>query len=157
MANMLAGSPVPREGGTFQVAPNITTDRATGIGYWTAQNIATYLKQGIGPNGRTADNLMGEVVNGGFGGLGYNRLTDGDAAAIAAYLKTVKAISNVPKAPPAPAAAGASWEAQFAAQHGHPPTAQDTADWQWSLDFQARTGHPPTTADWVAHWQQSQP
>jgi mono/diheme cytochrome c family protein len=158
MAKMLAGSIIPREGGKFEVAPNITTDRATGIGYWTTQNIATYLQEGIGPNGRTADGLMGEVVNGGFGGRGFNQLTKADAAAIAEFLKSVPAVSNVPKVPKAPSAApGASWEAQFTAEHGRAPTAQDIADRQWSLDFQAQNGRPPDAADWAAYWLQSHP
>jgi hypothetical protein len=158
MTKMLAGGLIPREGGTFEVGPNITSDRATGIGYWTSQDIETYLQQGVGPNGRTADGLMGEVVNGGFGSLGFNQLTKADAAAIAAFLKSVPAVRNVPRAPQAPSVApGASWEAQFTAEHGRPPTAQDIADRQWSLDFQARNGRAPTAADWAAHWLQGQP
>ena len=157
MSKMLAGGVLPREGGTFEVGPNITTDAPTGIGYWTNQDIVTYLRQGIGPNGRTADGLMGEVVAGGFRGLGYNQLTDQDAAAIAAWLKTVPAVHNVPKAPPAggPSAGGgeSDWAAQFQAAHGRPPTAQDSADRAWSLAFTAARGQPPSPADWLAHWQ----
>jgi mono/diheme cytochrome c family protein len=156
MTKMLAGGVVPREGGTFEVGPNITPDGATGIGYWTAQNMVTYLKQGIGPNGRTADGLMGEVVKGSYGGLGFNRLTDADAAAMAAWLKTIPAVSNVPRAPQAPSAAApaaaGAWEAQFQAAHGRAPTDQDRADHAWALNFLATTGRVPTDADWIAHW-----
>lgn len=159
MSKMLAGGVVAREGGTFEVGPNITTDGPTGIGYWTGQDIVTYLKQGIGPNGRTADGLMGEAVAGGFRRLGFNQLTDQDAAAIAAWLKTVPAVRNVPKAPPAggPSAAGAdsAWAPQFQALHGRPPAAQDIADREWSLAFAAAHGQPPSPADWMAHWQQT--
>ena len=160
MSKMLAGGVIPREGGTFEIGPNVTTDNATGIGYWTQQNIVTYLKEGTGPNGRTADGLMGEVVAGGFGGLGLNQLTDADAAAIASFLKSIPAVSYVPKAPrPASAAAAApgSWEAQFQAAHGRAPTAQDIADRNWSLDFFAKNGRPPNEADWMAYWLQSRP
>ena len=161
MSKMLAGGVLPRGGGTFEVGPNITTDGPTGIGHWTVQDIVTYLKQGVGPNGRTADGLMGEVVAGGFRRLGYNQLTDQDAAAIAAWLKTVPAVRNVPKAPPAggPTAAGAdtAWAAQFQALHGRPPTARDIADREWSLAFAAAHSQPPSPADWIAHWQQAGP
>ena len=160
MSKMLAGGVIPREGGTFEIGPNVTTDNATGIGYWTQQDIVMYLKQGIGPNGRTADGLMGEVVAGGFGGLGLNQLTDADAAAIASFLKSIPAVSYVPKAPRAErgpmALAASSWEAQFQAAHGRPPTAQDIADRNWALDFAARNGRPPSDVDWMAHWLQSQ-
>lgn len=111
MSKLLAGYFIPREGGKFEVAPNITPDMATGIGDWLEQNIVTYLKQGIGPNGRTPDGLMGEVVAGGFQGLGFNQLTDDDAAAIAAFLKSIPAVANVPiapKGPPAPSPAPTS-------------------------------------------------
>ena len=160
MSKLLAGGVIPREGGTFEIGPNVTTDNATGIGYWTQQDIVMYLKQGIGPNGRTADGLMGEVVAGGFGGLGLNQLTDADAAAIASFLKSIPAVSYVPKAPRAErgpmALAASSWEAQFQAAHGRPPTAQDIADRNWALDFAARNGRPPSDVDWMAHWLQSQ-
>lgn len=158
MTRMLAGNAVPREGGAFQVAPNITPDNATGIGYWTVSNIATYLTFGVGPNGRTPDGLMHEAVFGGYRGLGFNKLTNVDAAAIAAYLKSIPAVRNVPRAPvpPASTAAASSWEAQFEATHGRAPTAQDIADRDWSLAFYARTGHPPTDADWAARWQSEQ-
>ncbi|MCL5026408.1 MAG: c-type cytochrome [Chloroflexi bacterium] len=102
MSKQLAGGAIAREGGKFDIAPNITPDLATGIGDWTEQQIATYLQRGIGPNGRTPDGLMGEVVFGGFGRLGFNQLIDADAAAIASFLKSIPAVANVPMAPPLP-------------------------------------------------------
>ncbi len=155
MTKMLAGGLVPREGGTFQVAPNITPANATGIGYWTPQNIVTYLKEGSGPNGRVPDGLMAEVVAGGFGGLGFNKLTDADALAIASFLKSIPPVNSVPKLPRMAAAAPSTWEAQFQAAHGRAPTAQDIADRDWSLEFVAKNGRAPTEADWVARWKQS--
>ena len=158
MSKMLAGQVIPA--GTLEVAPNITPSNANGIGYWTPQNIVTYLKQGSGPNGRLADGLMGHQVAGGYRGLGYNQFTDADALAIASYLKTIPAVSSVPKVPPAEGAAAtatAPWEAQFQAAHGRAPTAQDIADRNWSLDFLAKNGRQPSEADWMVHWRQSQP
>jgi 7,8-dihydropterin-6-yl-methyl-4-(beta-D-ribofuranosyl)aminobenzene 5'-phosphate synthase len=52
-------------------------------------------------------------------------------------------------------AADDSWEAQFAASHGHAPTDQDRADREWSQWFLAQYGHPPTDADWEAHYYET--
>lgn len=152
---VLAGSLIPSEGGTFMVAPNITPSNATGIGYWTTQNIATLIQTGTAPNGRKVHDLMAEVIGGGFRGLGFNQLTDADARAIATFVKSVPAVTSIPKAPPAAGGPATSWEAQFEAAHGRAPTAQDIADREWSLEFAAKNGHPPTEADWLAHWLQS--
>jgi mono/diheme cytochrome c family protein len=45
MSKMLAGGVIAREGGTFEVGPNITTDGPTGIAYWTQQDIVTYCRR----------------------------------------------------------------------------------------------------------------
>jgi len=100
---LLAGSYVP-EGPTPPLAPNITPDKTTGIGNWTEQQIVTLLKTGTKPNGSHVGSLMAAVV----GPPGYANLTDADAAAIAAYLKSIPAVNNVPQPPAAaPAAAPA--------------------------------------------------
>lgn len=156
MSKFLAGN-AERLGPINLVAPNITPDQPTGIGTWTADNIATYLQQGVGPNGRLADNLMGEVINGLYGGLGFSQMTDDDAAAVASFLQSIPAVGNVPRLPPAPpAAAPDPWVAAFQAAHGRSPTDQDRADRAWSLDFAAKNGRSPSNADWIAHWLQSQ-
>ncbi|MCC7164607.1 MAG: c-type cytochrome [Anaerolineae bacterium] len=88
MSKYLAGGPIEGE-----VAHNITPDMETGIGSWTEENIANFLQTGMRPDGTPAGGLMALVIQGGL-----NKITDADAAAVAAYLKTVPAVSNDPNA-----------------------------------------------------------
>lgn len=62
-------------------APNITNDPRRGLGSWSADQIAAYLKNG--QNGVTVGNgLMAETIH-----LSTSHLSDDDAKAIAVYLK----------------------------------------------------------------------
>jgi mono/diheme cytochrome c family protein len=62
-------------------APNITNDPRRGLGSWSADDIAAYLK--TGHNKTTAGNgLMAETIN-----LSTSKMSDDDLKAIAAYLK----------------------------------------------------------------------
>ncbi|MGC1779628.1 MAG: c-type cytochrome [Xanthobacteraceae bacterium] len=62
-------------------APNITNDARRGLGSWSIEQIAAYLKNG--ENGITVGNgLMAETIH-----LSTSYLTDADAKAIAVYLK----------------------------------------------------------------------
>lgn len=83
-------------GGTIEglgwYAPALDGDPGNGLGRWSQDDIVALLKTGIGTHGAAAG-PMGEVVAG-----STQFLTDGDARAIAAYLKSVPA-------GPAPAAA----------------------------------------------------
>lgn len=88
MAKYLAGGPV--EG---QISANLTSDKETGLGNWTAEQIAKVLKDGHRPDGSAVMGLMAQVVEGGF-----SKLTDADRLAIASYIKTVPAVSNNPYA-----------------------------------------------------------
>jgi mono/diheme cytochrome c family protein len=89
-SKMLAGAVI--EG---QLAPNITPHEETGIGSWSEQDIARLLQTGQRPgNEPPAAGLMALVVEG-----GYKDMTDADALAVAAYLKTVPAVENVPQMP----------------------------------------------------------
>lgn len=64
-------------------APNITDDKRIGLGNWTPDDIAAYLK--TGHNRITAaTGPMGEAVS-----LSTSHLTDEDARAIATYLKSL--------------------------------------------------------------------
>lgn len=90
MAKFLAGGEV--EG---QLSANITSDKETGIGNWTAEQIAHLLATGERPDGSKVGGLMAQVVEG-----GYSKLTDADRMAIAEYIKTVPAVNNVPAAAP---------------------------------------------------------
>jgi mono/diheme cytochrome c family protein len=70
-------------GGLWGGGPNITPDSKTGIGSWSADDIASLLKDGGTPDGDFVGGAMAEIVR------NTARLTDEDRRAIAAYLKTV--------------------------------------------------------------------
>lgn len=78
-----------RDGPEDTVIPNITPDRATGIGRWREGEIAYYLETGLTPDGDSAGDLMAEVID---NGLRY--LTPADLRAIAAYLRSLPAIEH---------------------------------------------------------------
>jgi mono/diheme cytochrome c family protein len=69
--------------------PNLTPDRATGIGAWSAADIIKAVRTGERPDGRILAPVMPWHS--------YAKLTDADAEALAAYLKSLKPIRN--KAP----------------------------------------------------------
>jgi mono/diheme cytochrome c family protein len=64
-------------------APDITSDRAEGIGRWSADDIATLLESGMTPQGDFVGGAMAEVVR------GTARLTAADRHAIALYVKSI--------------------------------------------------------------------
>lgn len=77
---------------SFKVtAPNITPDRATGIGAWSDADIAHLLRTGVRPNGVP----LAPIMPIGF----YGIISDDDMAAIIAYLRTVKPVHNRVPAP----------------------------------------------------------
>ena len=68
------------------VVPNITPDPETGIGKWTEAEIVSALRNGKRPDGT----IIGPPMPIRF----YRLLSDRDAAAIAAYLRSLKPISH---------------------------------------------------------------
>lgn len=80
-------------------APNITNDARLGLGGWTADDIATYLKTG---HNRTsaATGPMSETLH-----LSTSLMSDADLHAIAVYLKDQPGQQPRPSAPAAPAQA----------------------------------------------------
>jgi len=78
----LAGSADGAEG---RLAPNITPDVQTGIGDWSASDIAYYLKTGARPDGDIAGGPMGEIID-----QGFRYATDSDLDAVAEYLKALR-------------------------------------------------------------------
>lgn len=72
--------------------PNLTPDKATGIGDWKREEIAELLKTGIKPDLDNIQGLMLEVFQG--VGHGYKDMTKDDALAIADYLKSIPPIKN---------------------------------------------------------------
>lgn len=70
--------------GTF-FGPNLTPD-PTGLGAWTDKEIATALRTGLRPDGRQLAPAMPW--------MNYAALTDDDALAVAAYLKSLPPAAN---------------------------------------------------------------
>jgi mono/diheme cytochrome c family protein len=91
MSRRLGGSDVAFEIpglGAF-AGPNITPDKATGIGGWSVKEIMTAIRTGRTPDGRVLAPIMPYQD--------FARMTDADARAIAMYLKSLPAVSH--KAP----------------------------------------------------------
>jgi len=82
----LAGGLVFDEPPFTAVASNITPDKATGIGNWTDAQIVTAIREGRRPDGT----IIGPPMPIGL----YRGISDADAAAIVAYLRSVPAVSN---------------------------------------------------------------
>jgi mono/diheme cytochrome c family protein len=73
---------------------NLTPDAKTGIGTWTVDQIAAAITTGVTPSGRILSPAMPWTD--------FAHLNRSDALAIAAYLKTLPAVSNVVPGPAAP-------------------------------------------------------
>ncbi|MBD0275149.1 MAG: c-type cytochrome [Acetobacteraceae bacterium] len=81
--------------------PNLTPDRETGLGAWTEADIVRAVRTGVRPDGRVLAPVMPWH--------NYAALTDGDARALAAYLKSLSPVRNATppmagagETPPAP-------------------------------------------------------
>jgi mono/diheme cytochrome c family protein len=97
-------------------APDITNDKHTGLGNWSARDIASYLK--TGHNGITAaTGPMAEAVS-----LSTSHMTDEDTQAIATYLKSLPGRDSGDTALPADSATmsagNAIYRDQCSACHG---------------------------------------
>lgn len=79
----LAGGTPSRSGGT---SSNITNDAETGLGKWTDQQIIDSMRNGKRPDG----SLIGAPMPIPF----YKAMSDSDAKAIVAYLRTVTPVRN---------------------------------------------------------------
>ncbi len=90
-SRFLAGNPKGK-GPEGKEVPNITPDKATGIGDWTEEQIAEFVGTGNKPDGDVAGGLMGEVIQG--SSAGFKDLSKADRLAIARYLKSIPAIKN---------------------------------------------------------------
>jgi mono/diheme cytochrome c family protein len=81
---------------------NISSDKATGIGGWRDDDLASYLSVGHAPGHGTASGPMGEAVD-----RSLSHLKPEDIRAVVAYLRTVPPIASpdlpATLAPPAPA------------------------------------------------------
>lgn len=88
MDKLLSGGNVGFEMPTvgFFFPPNLTPDDATGLGKWSEADIAKAIRQGVRPDGRQLIPIMP------YGW--YSKLTEEDALAMAAYLKSLTPVSN---------------------------------------------------------------
>jgi mono/diheme cytochrome c family protein len=82
------------DGPEGELAPNITPDRETGIGKWSAKDLEYFLETGFKPDGDDAQGLMGQVIEHGYGKIGA-----ADRQAIAEYVRSLPPIVNTVRAP----------------------------------------------------------
>ena len=78
-----------RDGAEGGRVPNVTPDRATGIGGWTAGDIEEFLASGLTPDGDSAGGAMGEVIASSTG-----RMTAEDRRALVAYMRSLRPVEN---------------------------------------------------------------
>jgi cytochrome c553 len=89
MAGGAAGFEVPGLGIFYP--PNLTADPATGLGDWSAADIALAVREGIRPDGR----MLAPIMPWEF----YAVLTDADMADLAAYLRSLPPVVHAVPAP----------------------------------------------------------
>jgi len=95
MTRFLSGSELGWTGPWGVVyAANLTSDKDTGLGNWTEAQIVTAIRTGNRPDGRQLAPIMPW--------MNLSRLTDADAQAIAAYLKSLPPTVHKVPAPVAP-------------------------------------------------------
>lgn len=80
---LAGGRALETQFGTFY-APNLTPDRATGLGGWSDADLGRALREGVAPDGSYYYPV--------FPYPAYTGLADSDVAAIAAYLRSLKPV-----------------------------------------------------------------
>ena len=83
-SQFLAGNP---HGVDDAKVSNITSDRNTGIGKWTENDLVYYLETGATPDGDYAGDAMAEIIDN-----STSHLTGDDRRAIAVYIKSLPAV-----------------------------------------------------------------
>ena len=68
------------------VGENLTPDKETGLGDWTSEQIIAAIRTGKTPEGKDLSPVMPYAA--------FWHLTDADAEAIAAFLKSLPPVSN---------------------------------------------------------------
>jgi mono/diheme cytochrome c family protein len=88
MTRPLAGSDVGFEipGLGIFYPPNLTSDPEAGLGTWSETDIVKAVRTGVRPDGRQLAPVMPYHS--------YGRLTDEDAGALAAYIKSLKPVDH---------------------------------------------------------------
>lgn len=82
----LAGGRELKQPGFTAYPPNITPDRATGIGLWTDAQIITAIRDGRRPDGSIIGPPMPVEL--------YRQMSDRDVRAIVAYLRSIKPVRD---------------------------------------------------------------
>ncbi len=77
-----------KDGPEGEPIPNVTMDKATGIGEWSVNDLDTLFSMGMLPDGDFVGGGMAEVVE------NISKLTADDRKAIITYIRTVPAINN---------------------------------------------------------------
>jgi mono/diheme cytochrome c family protein len=81
------GLEVAMPSGEIWRAPNISPDRNSGIGNWSDTQVITAMRRGVRPDGNKLVPIMPYAY--------YHRMTDADAKAVVAFLRTQRPIYNV--------------------------------------------------------------
>ena len=76
------------DGPEGDAAPNLTTDKDTGLG-WTDEQLTFFLKTGTKPGWDEAEGVMADAIND-----GYRHLTEEDREAITKYINSLPPIVN---------------------------------------------------------------
>jgi mono/diheme cytochrome c family protein len=118
MSRFLGGSEVGFEipGLGVFYGPNLTPDQETGLGSWTVDQIVTALRKGRTPDGRILAPVMPW--------RSFSHLTDSDAAAIAAYLKSLPPVRNKVPGPFGPKERPTSFVMKVVPPEGDRPSAK---------------------------------
>ncbi len=71
--------------------PNLTPDAETGLGTWSAAEVAAAIREGVRPDGRILAPIMPYAF--------YGRLSDTDVADLVAYLRALEPVRHAVPAP----------------------------------------------------------
>jgi len=104
------------------LAYNITSDRGTGIGSWSDDELLAYLSKGHAAGRGTASGPMGEVVD-----HSLSLMDPADIRALVIYLRSIPAIASSEPATIAPPAPASPKEGEVANALGHKVFAQACA------------------------------
>ena len=111
----LSGYRTGGQSGSFPIGPfttyaaNLTQDKATGIGSWSAQDIFNALRNGKDPAGKYLCPPMPWTT--------FRNMTDDDIWSIAAYLQTLKPVTN--KVPDSQGPPGTDGKPDWSSAYAH--------------------------------------
>lgn len=118
MTRFLSGSEVGFEMpglGIFH-GPNLTPDRETGLGTWTAAQVATAITKGVRPDGRILAPIMPSHA--------FANLSPADTRAIVAYLQSLPPVKNRVPGPFGPDEKATSFVMKIVPPEGATPPAK---------------------------------